>query len=232
FLAFFFWAMYRKLWLWAAVNLIGGIVLALTVRPGFVYLAWALFWPLSANYLYFRHARRCVRARIDDDNDDDATTPIDALRAGGVSRAAVGVGMMVIFLVSAGLNNVLQNQLLERYSERIGAATPGPGSQQRGDGSVIENLETIEPQVAKTAAALGALSVAFRLSLDDAAAGDGDDALGAALLDFAQRRVRDSWGNAIAVNRDADRIALVSAGPDGRFGSDDDILQYIPLNRL
>lgn len=55
FFAFFFWAIYRKMWHWAGVHLCGSLALVLLVSPGWLHLLWAVFWPLIANYLYFRH---------------------------------------------------------------------------------------------------------------------------------------------------------------------------------
>ena len=225
FFVFFFWAVYRKLWLWAGVNLAGGVVLALTVKPGFVYLAWALFWPLAANYLYFRHARNRVfqNAPGVDGNGDGGPAP-----GGGVSRGAVWLGMVVMFLFSAGLNDLITERMLEQYSERVGDALPEPGSRQRGDGSAIDDLTTLAPKVAKTVAMLGVLTTGFKLAASAKGLEDSQQALSAFEQVIAQKRIRDAWGKQIALRQDASgQVALISAGPDGRFDNGDDVLQYI-----
>ena len=241
--AFFFWAMYRKLWLWAGVNLAGGVLLAFILKPGLVYLAWAFFWPLTANYLYFRHARNRVfgggggddaRADSDDDTDNDTDRADSAPDPrGGVSRGAVWVGLLVMFLLPAAFNNLISERVLERYAERAGQVLPEPGSRQRGDGSAIDDLATLDPQAAKTVTALGVLAVTLKL----AASGKGPDDSQLTLSVFEkvleQKRINDAWGKRIALRRDAaGQVALVSAGPDGRFDSGDDILQYIHFDAL
>ena len=220
FFVFFFWAVYRKLWLWAGVNLAGGVVLALTVKPGFVYLAWALFWPLAANYLYFRHARNRVFQHAPDDG--------EPAPGGGVSRGAVWLGMVVMFLFSAGLNDLITERMLEQYSERVGDALPEPGSRQRGDGSAIDDLTTLAPKVAKTVAMLGVLTTGFKLAASAKGLEDSQQALSAFEQVIAQKRIQDAWGKQIALRQDATgQVVLLSAGPDGRFDNGDDVLQYI-----
>ena len=220
FFVFFFWAVYRKLWLWAGVNLAGGVVLALTVKPGFVYLAWALFWPLAANYLYFRHARNRVFQHAPGDG---GPAP-----GGGVSRGAVWLGMVVMFLFSAGLNDLITERMLEQYSERVGDALPEPGSRQRGDGSAIDDLTTLAPKVAKTVAMLGVLTTGFKLAASAKGLEDSQQALSAFEQVIAQKRIQDAWGKQIALRQDATgQVVLLSAGPDGRFDNGDDVLQYI-----
>jgi hypothetical protein len=56
FFFFFFWALYRKMWIWAGVHMLGGIAMMFLVNPGPVYLIWVFIWPVTANYLYFRIA--------------------------------------------------------------------------------------------------------------------------------------------------------------------------------
>lgn len=228
FFVFFFWAVYRKLWLWAGVNLAGGVVLALTVKPGIVYLAWALFWPLTANYLYFRHARNRVFKNAPSADSDSGPAP-----GGGVSRGAVWLGMVVMFLFSAALNNLITERMLERYSERVGDALPEPGSRQRGDGSAIDDLTALEPRVAETVAVLGVLAVTLKLAASVKGRDDSRLALSVFEQVIEQKRFQDAWGKRIELRQDASgQVVLVSAGPDGRFDSGDDVLQYIRFDGL
>ena len=223
FFVFFFWAVYRKLWLWAGVNLAGGVVLALTVKPGFVYLAWALFWPLTANYLYFRHARNRVFQNAPGVDGDGEPAP-----GGGVSRAAVWLGMVVMFLFSAGLNDLITEKMLAQYSERVGNALPDPGSRQRGDGSAIDDLTTLAPKVAETVAMLGVLTTGFKLAASAKGLEDSQQALSAFGRAIEEKGVKDAWGKRIVLRQDATgQVVLRSAGPDGRFDNGDDVLQYI-----
>ena len=42
--------------------------------------------------------------------------------------------------------------------------------------------------------------------------------------------IRDSWNNVFHIERDGRLITLLSAGPDGKFGSDDDLCYDIDVN--
>ncbi len=224
FFVFFFWAMYRKLWLWAGVNLAGGVVLALLFEPAIIYLAWAFVWPLVANYLYFRHARnRVFNANTNDDR-------VNLGSRGGVSWAAVWLGLVVVFLFSMALNDLISQRMLERYSERINEILPQPGTQQRGDGSVIDNLVALEPGTAETVKKLGILAATLKLAASGKGADDSQLALSVFERVMEQKKINDAWGKKIALRRGASgQVVLISAGPDGRFDSDDDILQYVQI---
>ena len=201
FFVFFFWAVYRKLWRWAGVHLAGGIVLALLFDPGFVYLAWAILWPLIANYLYFRHARNCVLAGG------------DFAARGGVSRGALGVGVLLMMVLSWALNSHLADNMLERYAERAGEVLPGPGTRQRGDGSAIDDLTALDSKTAKTVAELGVLAVSLKLAASQRGLDDNQLALSVFQRALARKIIRDPWGNQIALRETAaGQIALISAG--------------------
>lgn len=249
FFAFFFWAAYRKLWRWAGFNLLGGLVLLLMVQPGPVYVAWALCWPLTANYLYFRQVRAQVRAhgnqppahggqfasRAKDANNTNARNARFKAQRGGVSRTAVWLGILLMFVISIALNNTLSERLLQQYFARIDAVLP-PGSRQRGDGSVIDNIAALDPSVAKTVVSLSVLAAKLQ-ALDTGADADArqrdQQQVLSQLQQFIERKqVKDAWGTVIAVQRELGRLVLVSAGPDASFGTPDDILQYIRLNYL
>ena len=232
FLAFFFWAVHRKLWLWAGAHLFGSLILLLAFQPGIVYLIWALVWPLTANYLYCRRVRDCVFGdpgaprRTDFSPDAD----LDSLIHGGVSRVAVALAVLLMFVLSLALNSPLSERVLQ-YSERAGGGLlpgPPPGSRQRGDGSSIEDGAALTPRVATTVTLLNGLAAALKLAASDITPGDREQALFVFRQVVARAKVKDAWGTAIAIQEDAaGQVALVSAGPDGRFDSDDDILQYV-----
>ena len=236
FLAFFFWAVHRKLWLWAGAHLFGSLILLLAFQPGIVYLIWALVWPLTANYLYCRRVRDCVFGdpgaprRTDFSPDAD----LDSMIHGGVSRVAVALAVLLMFVLSLALNSPLSERVLQ-YSERAGGGSllpgPPPGSQQRGDGSSIEDGAALTPRVATTVTLLNGLAAALKLAASDITPGDREQALFVFRQVVARAKVKDAWGTAIAIQEDAaGQVALVSAGPDGRFDSDDDILQYVRLD--
>ena len=233
FLAFFFWAVHRKLWLWAGAHLFGSLILLLAFQPGIVYLIWALVWPLTANYLYCRRVRDCVFGDPDAPRRTDFSpgADLDSMIHGGVSRVAVALAVLLMFVLSLALNSPLSERVLQ-YSERGGGGSllpgPPPGSQQRGDGSSIEDGAALTPRVATTVTLLNGLAAALKLAASDITPGDRQQALSVFRQVVARAKVKDAWGTAIAIQEDAaGQVALVSAGPDGRFDSDDDILQYV-----
>ncbi len=233
---FFFWAIYRKMWLWAGVKLAGDLFLVLTVKPEIVYLAWAVCWPLAANYLYFRHARSRVLAEADPDPDRDPDRPASPAASGGVSRPAVGVAVLLMVMLSAALNSPLSERMLARYAGHMDGLLPpdevAPGSRQRGDGSVIEDPAAFDAQTRETLLTMKVLGMALNRAAAKLTPDERQSAL--ALLEGKMRRkpVADAWGTAIALRRDAIQFALVSAGPDRRFGNADDLLQYLHFDDL
>ncbi|MDD9858508.1 MAG: DUF2628 domain-containing protein [Gammaproteobacteria bacterium] len=241
FFAFFLWASYRKLWRWAGLHLLGGLLLVVIVEPGFVYLLWALVWPLTANYLYYRHVCRCVLGASGEPSssggaeggDVDFDAEGGGAAGGGVSRAAVGVGMILVFLSSMAFNHLITERVLERYSEATGDFGAGPGTRQRGDGSSIEEGAALSAQAAKTLATLNIIATALKAAASERALDDPELALSVVRRIVEQRQFKDAWGTAVAVRRDATgQVVLASAGPDRQFGNDDDILQYIHFDDL
>lgn len=242
FFAFFLWASYRKLWRWAGLHLLGGLLLVVIVEPGFAYLLWALVWPLTANYLYYRHVCRCVFGSSvepspagggEGGGDVDVDPGGGSAAGGGVSRAAVGVGLILVFLSSMAFNHLITERVLERYSGATGDFRPGPGTRQRGDGSSIEEGAALSPQVAKTLTTLNTIATALKAAASAWALDDPELALSVVRRIVEQRQFNDAWGTAVAVRRDATgQVVLASAGPDRQFGNDDDILQYIHFNDL
>jgi hypothetical protein len=250
FFAFFFWALYRKMWMWAGINLVGGLILMLMIKPGIIFLVWALFWPFTANYLYFRHARNQVsrvsptRAETSGEGEQPNQNQAGHNQAGrnqaggeqdytggGVSHMAVWLGAILMFILSAALNNTIAVRMMEQYSDQIGDILPGAGSQQRGDGSVIQDLATLDPPTAKTATTLSMLAVTLKLVTTGKMKDDNQQALSIFKQQLEQKQVKDAWGTPIVINEDAaGQFVLVSAGPDQQFNSNDDILQFISFD--
>jgi len=216
-------------------------LLVALVEPGLVYLLWALVWPLTANYLYYRHVCRCVLessgAPPPPDGAEDGDVGFDSegggAAGGGVSRAAVGVGVLLVFLSSMAFNHLVTERVLQRYSGAAGNFQPGPGTRQRGDGASIEQGAALSPQVAKTLTTLNIIATALKAAASARALDDPELALSVVRRIVEQRQFKDAWGTAVAVRRDATgQVVLASAGPDRQFGNGDEILQYIHFSDL
>jgi Tfp pilus assembly protein PilE len=91
FLFSFWWMLYRKMYLWAALVLLLGCV------PYTTLVMMAVFG-LCGNYLYYRHAKRSV-AEIRSGTGTDVEVAAKLARAGGVNNVAVVVAPLLLFAV-------------------------------------------------------------------------------------------------------------------------------------
>lgn len=247
FFAFFLWAAYRKLWHWAGAHLLGGLFLVHTFEPGPIYLAWALVWPVIANYLYYRYAlSRLFGAGgvVDDEllySDDGHIDPESLYAAanhtGGVSRAAVAVGVLFVLLSSMAFNHLITERVLQRAGltggDGGGELLPGAGLVQRGDGASVDDRESLSARGIRTLATLNFVAAAIKTTGSEPALNDPELALTVVQRLIERRQIADGWGTQIAARRDASgQAALVSAGPDRAFDTADDLLRYIDLNAM
>lgn len=224
-LAFFLWAFYRKLWVWGGVNLLGAVALAWFFPLGLVHLAWAVIWPLLANFLYYRHARAAVLHGARGLRIGGVT-----LGGGGVSVGGLVFGVTLMGLVFNALNEPLAERAWTRlYGEELQAFMPAPGSRLRGDGSAIDDIAGLPSDEVSTLNRLGLMAAALRKLAD----GDGSETkqnIFAGVADFVQRGISDSWGNRIVFRRDeGGQLVLRSSGRDGVLDTADDIVQMLAL---
>lgn len=245
FFVFFLWAAYRKLWYWAGVNMLGSFVFLLLIEPGLpIYLTWTFFWPLTANYLYFRHVRSCLwrqqtqpphRQSTHSDQSTRAAKPDDIITPlsssyGGVSRLAVLIGIAVTIMASFALNDIFTERVLQNYSERLNEVL-ATGSLQHGDGSVIDNTAGMDSATIVTVTELELLAMSMKWKADKSAGEDPQQILSVFQEHITEKSIQDSWGTEFIVKWELGQFILVSAGPDAIFGNADDILRYIdPAN--
>ncbi len=93
--AFFFsfwWMLYRKMYLWAALVLLLGCV-------PYVGLIMMAVFGISGNYLYYRHAKRSV-AEIRSGGGSEVDIAAKLARAGGVNNVAVVVAPLLIIAIA------------------------------------------------------------------------------------------------------------------------------------
>lgn len=215
FFAFFFWAVYRKLWLWAGINLIGGLLLTFMVKATIIHLAWLIAWPLAANYIYFKHSLNCVHK--------------NKKTAGGGSRRALGASIVLIVLVSIWLSDFIATQIINRQLENNASSLVQGGERLRGDGSSLDTY--LDADTKKTLKAFDAILIALKISAPKDPAQINREKIYLRLQQtLASGALVDAWGNPISaqLNNDA-RIALRSSGSDGINNTADDILQYISI---
>ena len=224
FFFFFLWALYRKLWLWAAAYMVVGAGIMMLPRPGVPSLVWLLAWPLVANYIYYLQALTCSRKAI-----ADPENKIAYMNRGGVSKIAVCGGIVVAIFYSIMTGNYLAQKFIDEYGEHIKDVRPGSGSQIRGDGTPVGHLEGADGKLSASSLSLSILGTSLKVLLVNNESVDSQEALESFLDKIEKREVTDAWGVPMIIDVEVERYVLKSAGPDKVFDTDDDILQ--PVSR-
>ena len=227
FFFFFFWALYRKMWLWAGLNVLGAVFLVFLTPLTIVWLIYSLFWPLVANYLYFRHIAhhmRVARARYSGEEREEYLA-----KKGGVSKNAVWIGLAASFAFSAFSSNMTVSHLMSRYEEQFGDSIgSAPHLEQiRGDGSIMEAIVDEKSELAQTSRMLNTMATKLKLVI---AAGNDElinQSIDGLVASSENEEILDAWGNPFVVNRESNRVVFVSPGPDGAVKTDDDVLQMV-----
>jgi hypothetical protein len=228
FFVFFFWALYRKMWAWAAINMLVALFLTFILPPSPLWFLYSLVWPLIANYLYYRHIGGHIRKVRSLSREDRGQYLAEK---GGVSRSAMWIGVAASIGLSALSGNMMMNQLMSRYEEMFGAP-PGEQAyqeQMRGDGSILESVGDPESKLATTSRVLSTLANGLKMII---AAGNEElvDNTISGLIDKSDNEeIRDAWGSPVEVDRESNRVVFLSPGPDGQTKTDDDILHMVNL---
>ena len=217
---FFFWALYRKQWILAAVNYVGTGLLVYYTTPSPLWLAWILFWPVTANYFYFLHVARHIRKMDDDMSKEEKEAYLDA--KGGTSKLAMAAGIVFIFAISIAFNSIL----LSIYENRFGDGSTA-NQQLRGDGTILVNTGAKNSKLSKTSSALIVLSNALKVVIASGNETVINTTIDRLIQSAENEEIRDAWGNNISIERDKHRVVLLSPGPDGKSKTDDDILQMV-----
>ncbi len=227
FFFFFFWALYRKMWLWAGLHLAGATVLVFATSQSAVWVIYSLLWPVAANYLYFRSFGYHMRLAELHYSGQERLEYLG--RKGGVSRNAFWIGLAASFGLSAFSSNMMVHHLVGEYEERFGSLSAGEShhEQVRGDGSVLESVGEPTSPLARTSRVLSTMATGLKVVI---AAGNDDlvqDTLNGLVAKLDDREILDAWGNPIVMNREPGHVAFLSSGPDGSSGTDDDVLHKV-----
>jgi hypothetical protein len=246
----FLWAMYRKMWAWGLVIFVGEILLPVILitwgtqdgaSEKFTWLGVALlvanriFWPLTLKWLYCRHARKTV-LRLNRMAPTFAPD-IDIAAKGGTSRTSVFVGIVLAIVVSmltwTAVDGVYAWSALQGPALAIPDGTgPAPQSQPSRPQPVPGVSENKWVQTRS-----GLRDVGRRLQTWFGAAGRDraprgmtiDDVVRVLKLEPAQWL--DAWGQPMTYVGKDRGFRLISAGPDGEFGTADDIAHERSLDR-
>jgi len=219
---FFFWALYRKLWLAAAINLAGIVLLFVFPQLSPFGLVYLLIWPAIANYIYFLHVSKHVKESPEHLSQHEKEERL--ARIGGTSKAAVIGGVLVVFILSLAARSLL----LSSYEDKYGYGA-NPNQQIRGDGTVLDLDSISDSKIARTSSALIVLSNALKVVI----VGGNQTVIDKTIENLAFRseneEIRDAWDVPILIERKDRTVVLLSAGPDGRLHSLDDIKQIVPF---
>lgn len=227
FFAFFIWALYRKLWLWAGIYLAGSFLLLFFFAPLPLLLAWVVVWPLAANWLYFRQARSKVMAGDPAPEGGGQQYYPD----GGVSGRAVLLGIGFVILLNSAFSQLFLSRFIEKFEQEFGDLLPESGTILRGDGSVLDPAAA-DSQLRRSVERVTNLSVLIRLRLATQSEQGGTLDFDRLQQELGRDKFVDGWGNPLRIRQDVEGVTINSAGPDGAFDTADDILHTIPLNRL
>ncbi len=222
FFFFFLWALYRKMWGWAAIHMLLGIGLILWLKPGgLVYLLWIFLWTVTANYLYFRRvAKNAGYASA------DAVAERQFLDNSDVSKSAVWMGVLIAMVLSVFVGNLVTVRFLEQYGDRIKDVLPGSGSQIRPDGSPLTDIAKNTSE-AKSSLILSWLGTSLKILLVVDKGENNQQAITHYVDKINNGLAKDAWGSPIRVEQHVDRYVFVSAGPDRVFKTSDDMLQPV-----
>ena len=245
----FLWAMYRKMYAWGAVIFLFEILLPVALLtlgskygvPGILlYLGAALlvanrvFWPAVLKFLYCRHARRTIMYL--NRMSPTFAADIDIATTGGTSRTSVFLGLVIAMVLSLLTWSIIDSAyatLIEpnlTFSPTAGLPPPADVDQLQHDGSAETALDqrlVNENRWVATRTRLRRLS----LQIDNWLDSGGRDVNPARLtmaeiasaLSLGRDSTRDAWGRPFSFRSDGRVYKLISAGPDGEYGSADDI---------
>lgn len=227
FFAFFFWALYRKMWLWAGLNLTGAMFLVFVTPLSAAWIVYSLFWPIAANFLYFRQFAHHMRQAPLQDQGEKRLQYLG--RKGGVSKNAFWIGLVASFGFSAFSSNMMVNHWVGRYEERFGSPLVGESylEQVRGNGTVLESVGAPDSPLARTSRVLSTMATGLKVVI----ASDNDDlvqdTLNGLVAKLNDSEILDAWGNSIILDREPDHVVFLSPGPDRLPRTDDDVLHRV-----
>lgn len=245
----FLWAMHRKMWAWGSLIFIVEILLPvamitlglkhdmsdkLTLAAGGLMLANRIFWPAVLKSLYCRHARQTIASmhRMSPTYAPD----IDIATRGGTSKTSVFVGIVLAIVFSLLAWSIVDTVHAKFLASGPVFTTPvdlpkSPVSQPKPAADPVTSAEdellVNENRWVATRNKLRMLGQQISVwiaergaSLDPAGLDIGQIAVALSLESGA---IRDGWDREIAFDSDGKGFRLSSAGPDGEFGSSDDV---------
>ena len=253
----FLWALYRKMWAWGSLIFVAEVILPLlliaigskpNVSDKLTYLGVAgifanrLFWPVILKFLYCRHARNMIAYM--NRMSPTYATDIDIATAGGTSRTSVFVGVVLAIVVSLltwNITDTLYGRMMK--GSTVFDDPPAAEGWKQPQGSTEDKAPSVVDQLSEqnrwvaTRNKLRVLGQRISGWLGDANSDIDPASLNvndiAKALELDADSTVDGWGRPIRYRYREKRrgFVLTSAGPDGKFGSGDDVEFRRSLNR-
>jgi hypothetical protein len=188
------WALYRRLWGWAAIMFVSMIV-------PFAFLVW----PATANYIYYRHAKKEL-ARLGPSARANAIAA-----AGGTDARAVWMVLGLVLLLAGGAGVVLRKNVdsanfYAHAAEKTKLTVPDT-PQGRQTLAALRGAALNVDEWRERGNDVGTVSLE-RLLVD---------------LNKSEEEFLDGWGNPVRVSPTPDAFMVTSPGPDGVLDTADDI---------
>ncbi|MEN8108921.1 MAG: DUF2628 domain-containing protein [Pseudomonadota bacterium] len=205
----FHWALYRKLWLWAAALFVIPVILA-PALPFFSLIFINALFAMSANFIYYKHVRNEVtRLR----KRRKATTEILA-KTGGTSWPAVVAGLILPLVFSGALMSWMMPNGIEKFQEM-------QSSYDAQDPKLMKTRQGQETFLNMTMAKLAIVvtiqqgkikphEVSYDRLVDEG---------------MPANNLIDGWGTPFRINAEGSEVFIASAGPDKEFDTSDDLKQ-------
>ena len=219
FLVPYAWFIHRKLYVYYGIYLAYFVLMIfLGVAPFVSALMANTVCALSANYIYYRHAKRKI-AMCDDDID---ARRIDIIEAGETNSiivtlgATLGLILLTWVLIFNFMVRPVVNALLDSLEQDQAFVDKG-SKEEKPTRAAMVMLKNV---VIGTKIAKNVTGEHFDIP------NDMDELRDALKLEpaAADLQFKDSWGKAMHYYGDNQHIRIESAGPDSKWNSDDDIV--------
>lgn len=204
----FYWAMYRKMWGWSVVILLSGVLWPLS----------SLLWAMTANYLYFGHMNKklaFMRKKSRGRGDDEMEERIMA--AGGTSTVGLVVGIAFSLFIGYQYVKTVGDVMNEKVAQV---------QQEMADDQMPQAIVKT-PQGTATFMNMTVLTIGLKLAAADPDTGlepGSDIEAVAGHLNLPPKSIKDGWGRLMSLQVGSEGFVLASAGPDGEFETEDDLV--------
>jgi hypothetical protein len=205
----FHWALYRKLWLWAAALFVVPVLLA-PLMPLFSLVLINVLFATSANFIYYRHVKHAVtglRARR-------KATAGTLAKAGGTSWPAVVAGVLLPLVFSGVLMSWMMPDGftgLQAMQSAYDAQDPKVMKTRQGQETFMTmSMAKLAIGMMMQQGKIRPREVSYERLVDGG---------------MPANNLIDGWGTPFRIDAQGRDVSIASAGPDREFDTGDDLKQ-------